>query len=70
MQYTVKYFIFWNTLVKTLLWRTLWRTPSLGTSIPFETILRREAGFDFYYIARMFASLAKFVLSADIRQRN
>jgi hypothetical protein len=43
MQYAVNYFLFWNTLVKTLLWRTPWRTPSLGTSITFETILRRQA---------------------------
>jgi hypothetical protein len=40
MQYVVMYFLFWNTLVKTLLWRTPWRTPGLGISITFETILR------------------------------
>jgi hypothetical protein len=40
MQYAVMYSLFWNTPVKTLLWRTPWTTPSLGTSITFETILR------------------------------
>jgi hypothetical protein len=41
---------------------------SINKRLFVEKTVRREAGFDFYLIARMLADLAKFLLGADIRR--